>query len=181
MEIRFKVDDRDTLELLKNLRSEDRVTAWSEAILELAIRSARERIGGKFGEQQIAAHIELDNRGDSAEIRMDRTNAYIGEHVHFGGPIRSRNGKMLAIPLPNESTAKYNPHRRFASAQTVELFKLRSKKGNELLFVRPEKGKPLEKPLFVLKRETAPQAARPWWPTQAEAEAETVRYFKENF
>jgi len=34
---------------------------------------------------------------------------------------------------------------------------------------------------FVLKDATRPQRPRPWWPTQAEAEAETVRYFKENF
>ena len=36
------------------------------------------------------------------------------------------------------------------------------------------------KPLFVLKRSVT-QRARPWWPTEAEAETESKRFFEENF
>ena len=180
MVVRFLVDDREVLETLKALGEQDVMTAWSEAILQLVKRHAASRIGGTFG-QEIARSVQVTRRGRTATIAMNTARAYIGEHVHFGGPIRSHNGKRLAIPLPTASTAKYNPKRIFASGLRERLFKITSKKGNELLFRRPGKGQELEPPLFVLKDATRPQRPRPWWPTQAEAEAETVRYFKENF
>ena len=180
MELKFRVDDRAVLEKLKELSGEDIATVWAEAILQLAVRKAETSIGGKFG-RQIAGYIETEMHGTRAVIRMDRQNAYIGEHVHFGGPIRTRDGKPLAIPLPTQSTLKYNPDRLFARNVSVPLFKITSKAGNKLLFRKPEKGQTLEAPLFVLKKATRPQRPRPWWPTQEEAEAETVRYFEENF
>ena len=180
MEVKFKVDDREVLARLAELRSEDRVTAWAEAILQLTKEHARERIGGPFG-SRIAEYVEMEVRGETAEIRMNRQNAYIGAHVHFGGPIRTRNGKPLAIPLPTASSRKYNPDQLFARLLTVPLFKLTSRAGNELLFRKPEKKQALEPPLFVLKEETRPQRPRPWWPTQAEAEARTKKYFEEEF
>ena len=180
MELKFKVDNRAVLDLLKDLSGEEKVTVWAEAILQLAVRNAESKIGGSFG-RRIGQFVEMDVRGETAVIRMDRQNAYIGEHVHFGGPIRPRDGKPLAIPLPTPSTQKYNPDRVFARNVSAPMFKLTSKAGNRLLFRKPEKGQKLEEPLFVLKDVTRPQRPRPWWPTQAEAEAETVRYFEENF
>lgn len=180
MNLKFRVEDQEVLDRLKELSAEDKLQAWAEAILRMAIRNAETKIGGTFG-KRISTFIELEIRGENAEIRTDRQNGYIGTHVHFGGPIRTRSGKPLAIPLPNEATAKYNPERLFARELTIKMFRLKSRAGNELLFRKPGKQENLEKPLFVLKNVTAPQRPRPWWPTQEEAEAETIRYFNENF
>lgn len=176
MNVKFTVNDADTLASLANLNADQILSAWANAIQELAKRHAREKIGGDFG-IEISRYIELEINGDSAEIRTDRHNGYIGEHVETGGVIRSRNGKKLAIPT------RWNTQKgTFARNRTEPLFVLRSQKSNRAyLFEQPGKGEKLKHPLFVLVDQTKPQKPRPWWPTQAEAEAETARYFKEDF
>ena len=180
MEIKLTVDDGETIARLKALKAETRVKVWAEAIAELARRQARQRIGTGFGQTTVAESVRVDLRGPKAEVYTDDP---IAVHVHFGGPIRSRNGRRLAIPLPNGSTAKYNPKRLFARdlSRSMPLFKIRSRGGTELLFRRPGKGEQLEAPLFVLKDQTAAQRPRPWFPSVAEAETETVRFFEEDF
>ena len=178
-EIKITVDDGEILDRLRELKSETRVKVWANAILELARRQARQRIGTGFGQTKVAESVRIDLRGPEAEVYTDD---YIAIHVHQGGPIRSRNGKKLAIPLPNGASAKYNPQRLFARdlGRSVPLIKLQSRGGNELLFREPGEGEKLEEPLFVLKDETRSQRPRPWFPTLAEAEAETIRFFKED-
>lgn len=183
MKIRFEVNDAETLAQLHGLSIDAFVEGWAEAVLQLAKKNAREKIGGKFGEKTVAGSIEQQSHGVTAEVYTGGPSGYIAEHVQTGGVVRSRNGKPLAIPLPNEATDAYNPNRLFARELKLRLplFKLRSKKGNDLLFRKPGKGEKLEKPLFVLKAETRPQAPRPWWPTDAEVEKATMEFFEENF
>lgn len=179
LNIKIKVDDREVIKKIEGLSPEGRMYAWARAIRELAEENARNRLGGgPFGER-IADTVRHRVSGLHAEIAPEGQEGYIGVHVHFGGPINI--GKKLAIPLPNESTRKYNPKRLFAKEQKFRMFKLRSRNGNELLFRKPGKGEKLEKPLFVLKDATAPQKPRPWWPTAAEVEAATDKFFEENF
>lgn len=176
MKVSFDLDNEGSLRDFEAMGSDAILRAWCSAIQELAKQHARDKIGGEFG-REIARFIELERDGDSAEIRTDRQNGYIAEHVQQGGPIRSRNGKKLAIPT------RWNLQPgTFARNRTEPLFVLRSKRGNRAwLFARPGKGEKLGRPLFVLTDHTKPQKPRPWWPTQAEAEAETERFFNENF
>ena len=178
--VEFVVDARDVLASLKKLRSKVNVKVWADAILELARRQARARIGTGFGNDKVAESVRIDLRGPVGEVYTDDK---IAVHVHQGGPIRSGNGRRLAIPLPTSSTERYNSGRHFARdvARSHPLFKLTSKKGNELLFPRPERGEELGPPLFVLKDQTRPQLPRPWWPTHEEAREETKRFFEEIF
>ena len=184
MRVKFKVEVPRTPEELGGLSPDAFMAAWTEAIRKLAEGKAL-RLGTNIG-PRIADSIAFRIGAEQSEIWLDEsggTEGYIGAHIHFGGPIRSHNGKTLAIPLPNESTLKYNPKRLFARELKgkVGLFRLKSRSGNELLFRKPGKGEKLEKPLFVLKDQTRPQRARPWWPDDAEVEGATVNFFEENF
>ncbi len=180
--IKISVEGLDAIRELQEWVTPARLEAAGEAVMQLADRNAREKIGGGFG-GRLADAIRCETSGETVEIFLGGPEGYIGLHVHEGGAIRSRSGKPLAIPLPTASTRRYNPQRLFAReiSGQVPLFRLRSRAGNELLFRRPDKGGELEAPLFLLKDETAPQRPRPWWPTEAEALDEVDRFFEENF
>ncbi|GEM_PF-3214529 len=181
MRLTLRVDDAEIRQKIKDLNGEDLITVWSEAVLRIAKANATRVIGsGPFG-KSIEQNIALENCGLTAEIKMTAAQAYIGAHVHYGGPIMSRNGKTLAIPLPTSSTERYNPNRLFASDVTEKLFALTSKRGSRLLFRAPAKGEKLEAPLFVLKDQTAPQHPRPWWPDEAECQTAFDQFVRENF
>lgn len=184
MKVIFKVEAPRTPEELSGLSPEAFMAAWTEAVRQLVEKKAL-RLGTNIG-PRIADSIAFRIGAEQSEIWLDEnegTEGYIGAHIHFGGPIRTRSGKPLAIPLPNESTRKYNPRRLFARElkSSTRLFKLKSRAGNELLFRRPGKGEKLEKPLFVLKDQTKSQKPRPWWPEPEEVEAATKTFFDENF
>ena len=70
----------------------------------------------------------------------------------------------------------------FPRNSTLPMFILRSKKGNLLLFERKKKGQPKETegPLFLLRR-SFHHRPRPWWITEAEAEAATREFIEDNF
>lgn len=184
MKATFKFEVPRTPEELGGLSPEAFMAAWTEAVRKLAAEKAL-RLGTNVG-PRAANSIVFRIESARSEIWLDEsegTDGRMAAHIHFGGPIRSHNGKTLAIPLPNESTRKYNPRRLFARELKgkVDLFKLKSRSRNELLFRRPGKGEKLEKPLFVLKEQTRSQRPRPWWPTAEEVDAATTAYFDENF
>lgn len=181
MKVTLRLDDAEIREKIKDWNAEDIITVWSEAVLRLAKANASRVIGtGSFG-RSIEQNVELENHGLTAEIKMAAAQAYVGAHVHYGGPVKSRSGKTLAIPLPTSSTAKYNPQRLFASDVKEKLFLLTSRRGNKLLFRATRKGEALELPLFVLKDQTRPQKPRPWWPSEAECNAAFDEFVRENF
>ena len=138
------------------------------SLRDLAENNAREKLGnGRFA-AEIAAGIRA--RADGMNIMVDHTSNdtnHLAEHVQIGGPIKSSKGKMLAIPIDKSVRGEWASVHRWNTQDGKPLF-LRKKgdgpRGRAYL-AEPQgkKGKP--KVLYVLTRETKPQAARPWWPT----------------
>lgn len=174
MEIKFNVNDAETLAQLRGLSIEAFVEAWAEAVRDLARKSAMENVGGNFGRDVVAESVRQDTHGLVASVY---SMGKIGEHVHLGGPIRSGKGKVLAIPT------RWNMRRDlFASAWPRRLMVVRSRRRNRAyLFEEPADGGKLGRPMFFLTPKTRPQKPRPWWPGEMAVESETIRFFNENF
>ena len=172
MELRIRLENADALrEAEEGLTGEEFVELWAEAAMRLAKKNAEKAAGNGFGRSVVAGGIRAETFPGRAEV----TTEYIGAHVHLGGPIASRNGRDLAIPLDTEATRRHNPRRLFARELGIHLFSVLTKSGKKLLFRRREKGEKDngEGPLFVMLRHTRPQKARPWWPAEAEADEAT--------
>jgi len=183
MEIKITVNDADTLKQINGLSVEAHMEAWAEAVLQLAQKRARERLGGGFG-KRIADSVQARTSGLKSDISTSGPEGYIGEAVQQGGTFRARSGKLLAIPIhpwmkKGGQYAGLFP-RVFQEKAHIPLFLIKSKKGNRLLFQKPEKGQKLEAPFFVLK-ETTRHKPRPWWPEKTEVEIATNEYFEDNF
>lgn len=176
LRVRFEVDDSETLKEFNALNPRAHIAAWAEAVRKLAEGKAL-NLGSRVGPRAADA-ITVKTEALKAEILLDGPDARMAAHIHFGGPIQSSNGKVLAIPT------KWNANKEdFASTYGENYFVLlRSKKRNRAyLFKNPAKGEKLGRPMFVLTPKTRPQKPRPWWPTAEEVEAATVNYFEENF
>ena len=174
MALRIRLENADALrEAVDGLTGEEFAELWAEAAMRLAKKNAEREIGTGFGRSVVAAGVRAETfPGGRAEVSAD----YIGTHVHLGGPIASRKGKDLAIPLDTEASRRHNPQRLFArELDRIKLFAVLTKSGKKLLFRRREKGEKDngEGPLFVMLRQTRPQKARPWWPTEAEVDDAT--------
>ena len=177
MHLRITVRNADELrEAAEGITSEEFLEVWAESVMRLAKKNAEREAGTGFGRRVVAGGVRAETFPGHAEVTAD----YIGEHVHTGGPIASRNGKDLAIPLETEASRKYNPRRLFArELDQIKLFAVLTKSGKKLLFRQREKGEKSEEgPLFVMLRQTRPQKARPWWPTEAEADEATEQLLK---
>ena len=179
MELRIRLENADALrEAVDGLTGEEFVELWAEAAMRLAKKNAEKAVGNGFGRSVVAGGVRAETFPGRAEVTAD----YLGTHVHLGGPITSRNGKDLAIPLDTPASRRYNPHRLFArELNAISLFPVRTKGGKKLLFRKPKKGEKnaqQEGPLFVVLRQTRPQKARPWWPTREEAETATEKLLK---
>lgn len=174
MKLRITVANADALkDVADKLTGEEFLELWSEAVMRLAKKNAEDVIKGSFW-RTVADGVRAETFPGRAEVTAD----YIGVHVHEGGPIASRNGKDLAIPLDTPGSRLYNPRRLFArELDKIRLFAVLTKSGKKLLFRAREKGEkpdPDEGPLFVMLRQTRPQKPRPWWPTDAEADKATA-------
>ncbi|MBR4253922.1 MAG: hypothetical protein IKQ16_02415 [Lentisphaeria bacterium] len=179
MKLQIKVESSNDLqELASSVSSEEFVELWAEAVMRLAKKNAEREAGTGFGRRVVAEGVRAETFPGRAEVTAD----YIGEHVHTGGPIASRNGKDLAIPLDTPASRQFNPQRLFArELNAIRLFPVKTKRGKKLLFRVPEKGEKNAKqegPLFVVLHQTRPQRARPWWPTQEEAESASEKLLK---
>ena len=172
MELKIKLENADVLrEAVDGLTGEEFAELWAEAAMRLAKKNAEKAAGNGFGRSVVAGGVRAETFPGCAEV----TTEYIGAHVHLGGPIASRNGKDLAIPLDTEASRRHNPRRLFARELGIHLFSVLTKNGKKLLFRRRKKGEKDngEGPLFVMLRQTRPQKARPWWPTEAQADEAT--------
>ncbi len=175
MDIKFKINDAETMAQLHGLSIAAFVEAWAEAVRGLARKNAMEKVGGDFGRNVVAESVRQDTHGLISEVY---SKGKIGEHVHNGGPIQSGNGKVLAIPT------KWNLRRDlFASAWPNDslLFLKSEKRNRAYLFKTPAKGEKLGRPMFFLTPKTKPQKPRPWWPDDMAVESETIRFFDKNF
>lgn len=173
MRITLKVDDAESLKKLEGLSVDEYMEAWAEVVGRLARANARNRFGnGKF-----AGMVLKDIRTETFPGKATVEAGKVGTHAHFGGPIQSSKGKVLAIPT------RWNTSEDFAHVYGDNYFVvLRSKRNNRAyLFKRPGEGERLGRPQFVLTPKTKPQRPRPWWPEQAEAEAATKTFFDRIF
>ena len=135
---------------------------------DLAENNARDKLGkGKFA-SEIAAGIRA--KADGMTVTVDHASNdtnHLAEHVHVGGPVKSSNGKMLAIPIDKSVRGEWASVHRWNTPDGKPLFIRKKEDGprGRAYLAEPQgkKGKP--KVLYVLTRETKPQKARPWWPT----------------
>ena len=135
---------------------------------DLAENNARDKLGkGKFA-SEIAAGIRA--KADGMTVTVDHASNdtnHLAEHVHVGGPVKSSNGKMLAIPIDKSVRGEWASVHRWNTPDGKPLFIRKKEDGPRgrayLAEPRGKKAKP--KVLYVLTKETKPQRARPWWPT----------------
>ena len=187
MNIKINVDNRETLERLASMSMRERLEAWTEAVTKAVKDKAEQRLGGQFG-RDIADSVRSFIRGTIAVVYTQtkktegNPNGYIGTAVHYGGDFRSRKRPYLALPIHDRVRRGGLDFGTFPRYLKLPLIPLRSKKGNLLLFERKKKGQPKETegPLFLLRR-SFHHRPRPWWITDAEAEAATREFIEDNF
>ena len=176
MELKIKVDPSATLEQLEELSARQFMLAWTTAVKQFAQQQAREKIGGDFG-HEIGNHSILIDDQDPLKhsVYVGGENGYIAEHIHTGGPVRPKSRKYLAIPI-DKSVKKMYP--REYSGDLVLIRKKEDGPNGRAYLAKPMKNK--IKPLFVLKRQIV-HKAKPWFPDEAAAQAETEKFFNDNF
>ena len=176
MEIKITVRDQETLEKLKGLSPRQFMIAWTTEVRKLAQKRAREKIGGNFGDRIARESILTDESSpDRHVIYTGGENGYIAEHIHFGGVIRPKERKYLAIPVDRSVKGMYP---REYAGELVFLRKKDEGPNGRAYLAKPMKRK--IKPLWVLKR-SVNQRPRPWWPEDWEVREVTEQFFKDKF
>ena len=176
MEIKFKVDAKETLDKLQNLTPRQFMIKWTGEVRKLAEKRAREKIGGDFGDQIAKNSIQTDDSDPNRHtIYTGGENGYIADHIHFGGVIRPRVRRYLAIPVDDDVKGKYP---REYPGKLVFLRKKDEGPNGRAYLAKPMKRK--IKPLWMLKR-SVNQRPRPWWPEDWEVREVTEQFFNENF
>lgn len=176
MEIKFKVDDSDTLAKLNGLTPRQFMIAWTTKVRQLVEARAREKIGGDFGHDIANGSIQTDESNPNRHvIYTGGENGYIAEHIHFGGVIRPKERKYLAIPIDRSVKGRYP---REYPGDLVLLRKKDEGPNGRAYLAKPMKRK--IKPLWVLKR-SVNQRPRPWWPEEWEVREVTEEFIRENF
>lgn len=176
MEIKITVHDQETLEKLNALSPRQFMIAWTTEVRKLAQKRAREKIGGDFGDRIARESILTDESNENRHcLYLGGENGYIAEHIHFGGVIRPRERKYLAIPVDKSVKGLYP---REYSGELVFLRKKEDGPRGRAYLAKPMKRK--IKPLWVLKK-SVDQRPRPWWPEEWEAQEVTEQFFRENF
>ena len=176
MEIKFTVDDRETLEQLSKLSPREFMIAWTTAVKQFVQRRARQRIGGDFGDLIARHSILTDDRDpERHEIYAGGENGYIAEHIHTGGVIRPKTRRYLAVPIDRSVKGMYP---REYPGDLVLLRKKDEGPNGRAYLAKPMKRK--IKPLWVLKR-SVNQRPRPWWPEDWEVREVTEEFIRENF
>lgn len=160
MAVIIKLDVSKAIKVLEDIDPKEMTEAIVEGVTDAVFeetRSSALALGKNLG-PRIARSLCSKVDGLVGNVTAaEGADGYIGLHVHTGGPIQSRNGKMLAIPT------KWNNRRnKFASDRNdLQLVKGRKRC---YLFKRVREGEVLGKPLFTILRRTKPQRPRPWWP-----------------
>ena len=176
--IKIRIDTQaDAIEVLENFDPAEFGAALVEGITDAVYEEARKNaigLGGQFG-QRIARSLRTRVDGMTGIVSSDGADGYIGLHVHQGGPVRSRNGKMLAIPT------RYNDQKDVFASDRNDLMLVKSRRRCYLFKELTEPGAVLGKPLYVLTRETKPQKPRPWWPDESRVRQLAEDFARENF
>ena len=166
-DIRDLMSSADRLDVNKNLPEYIAKTVVV-SLRDLAETNARKNLGNGRFSGEIAAGIRAN--ADGMNITVDHASNdtnHLAEHVEVGGPVRSSNGRMLAIPIDRSVRGEWASVHRWNTPDGKPLFIRKKEDGprGRAYLAEPQgkKGKP--KVLYVLTRETKPQKARPWWPT----------------
>ena len=178
MGITIKIDPADPVEVLDGIDPEEMAAAAVEGVTEEVFQRARSGalgLGSALG-PRIARSLRSHVTGMTGEVTAEGADGYIGLHVHAGGPVRSRNGKVLAIPT------QWNDRPDLFASDRSDLKLIRSKRKNRAyLFKNLYEAGVIGRPLFVLTPRTKPQRPRPWWPDEAEVKALADAFMQENF
>ena len=176
LEIKIRVDDSDTIEKLNGLSPRQFMIAWTTKVKQFAQQRARERIGGDFGDRIARGSILTDETDPNRHsIYVGGENGYIAEHIHFGGVIRPKERKYLAIPVDRSVKGMYP---REYPGDLVLLRKKDEGPNGRAYLAKQMKRK--VKPLWMLKR-SVNQRPRPWWPEDWEFREVTEEFIRENF
>jgi len=163
--IRIQADAAEPRESVRRLAATftDRAAfhaEWASRVAALARRKAVSHGGGGgFWERDVAGSVEIQPDGDGMVVQTTDRKAI---HKEFGGVIRATNVEFLTIPVAPEAKGKRASE---LSGGDRDLFRVEGKSGKALLGY--DEGDRFHV-LFVLVRETRPQKAEPWWPTEAE-------------
>ena len=176
MEIKIRVDDADTLARLNGLTPRQFMIKWTGEVRKLAQKRAREKIGGDFGDRIAKGSIQTDESNPLRHtIYTGGENGFIADHIHFGGVIRPKERKYLAIPVDDDVKGKYP---REYPGKLVFLRKKDEGPNGRAYLAKPMKRK--IKPLWLLKR-SVNQRPRPWWPEEWEVREVTEEFIRKNF
>lgn len=134
------------------------MVAWSVEVGNQARKNAMAHGGRSFWRREVAGSVQEDVTGpDTATVY---STSPIAHHVHEGGIIRPKNGRMLAIPLTDEARKRW-PREWPAD----ELFIIRRRNGDkdQAVLARKKGKRGIIENMYVLKS-WVDQDPRPWWP-----------------
>ena len=183
MNVKFIVDDSETLQQLRDIFPERFMKRVAVVIKNLARNNAQEQArrshGRSFWQREVVQSIHEQVGKDTVEVYSD---SYAAEHAHTGGVIRAKTKKYLAIPLDPKLKKKSPEELAWRTKDGEPVFLPRRRGPGWVLGDYAGRGKnKLFAPRFVLVPETAPQKPRPWWPDAAAVDAEVTRFFAEDF
>ena len=176
--MQVKTDLSPLLKALTDITAPDEVASVIEGVTDEVFLETRDRalrLGSRLG-PRIARSLRTTVSGLEGEVLASGADGYVGLHVHQGGPVRSRNGKILAIP-----TRWNNDKDKFASDRD-DLQLVKSKRKNRAYLFKKllTPGEVLGRPLYVLTPRTRPQRPRPWWPDSKDLDTLVEKFIREN-
>ena len=176
--MQVKTDLSPLLKALTDITAPDEVASVIEGVTNevfLETRNRALRLGSRLG-PRIARSLSTTVSGLEGEVLAAGADGYVGLHVHQGGPVRSRNGKILAIP-----TRWNNDKDKFASDRD-DLQLIKSKRKNRAYLFKKllTPGEVLGRPLYVLTPRTRPQRPRPWWPDSKDLDTLVEKFIRES-
>ena len=177
--MQVKTDLSPLLKALTDITAPDEVASVIEGVTDEVFREAYDRAkktSRRIG-SRIAKSLRTTVNGLEGEVLAAGADGDVGLHIHQGGPVRSRNGKVLAIPT------KWNPDKEtFARNYPEELQVIKSKRKNRAYLFKKllTPGEVLGRPLYVLTPRTRPQRPRPWWPDSKDLDTLVEKFIREN-
>ena len=176
--MKVKTDLAPLLKTLAGLTDPDEIAPIIEGLTDEVYEECCNRalrLSSRIG-PRIRRSLSCRYSGLEGEVLASGADGYVGLHVHQGGPVRSRNGKILAIP-----TKWNNDKDKFASDRD-DLQLIKSKRKNRAYLFKKllTPGEVLGRPLYVLTPRTRPQRPRPWWPDSKDLDTLAEKFIREN-
>lgn len=138
---------------------------WGQMVAQKAAANARSKGGRSFWDELArAVSVSWDHTGAVVYIKGD-DRARKGAHKQYGGEIRPKQAKALAIPIDDMVRGK-----RPAEMAVNNLFIAPKSASGDTAGVLGYTAGGKFRPLFVLRKKVT-QQPDPWWPTAKEVEA----------